>query len=115
MAVNEVKEAREKIDTLQEAVALLAKSIAGRETLTPRKSSRRNCRRHVVEESSDDESASSEEEEEEPTPSPKPKQTAKKAQRATKENTKAKAKADGGFDADGPYKPYLQFRRLHFR
>ena len=51
MAVNEVKEAREKIDTLQEAVALLAKSIAGRETLTPRKRGRRNRRRHVVEES----------------------------------------------------------------
>ena len=62
---------REKIDTLQEVVALLAKSIAGRETLTPRKRGRKNRHRHVAEESSDDKSASSEEEEEEPTPPPK--------------------------------------------
>ena len=68
MAVNEVKEVHEKIDTLQEAVALLAKTIAGRETLTPRKRGRRNRRRHVVEESSDEESSSSKEEKEEPTP-----------------------------------------------
>ena len=39
MDVNEVKEVREKIDTLQEAVALLAKTVAehvDREVLTPK-------------------------------------------------------------------------------
>ena len=75
---------REKIDTLQEAVALLAKTVAGREALTPRKRGRRNHRRRIVEESSDEESSSSEEEEEEPTPPPKPKRKAEKTQRATK-------------------------------
>ena len=84
MTVNEVKEVREKIDTLQEAVALLAKTIAGRERLTPRKRGRRKRRHHVVEESSDEESSSSEEEEEEPIPSPKLKQKDKKAQRSAK-------------------------------
>ena len=77
-AVNEVKEVREKIDTLQEAVALLAKTVAGREALTPRKRGRRSRRRQIVEESSDDEDLSSEEEDEEPTPPSKPKRKSKK-------------------------------------
>ena len=54
MAVSEVKEVREKIDTLQEAVTLLAKSIAGREALTPRTRGRKN-RRHIVSKESSDE------------------------------------------------------------
>ena len=37
MAVNEVKEVRDKIDTLHEAVALLARTVAGCEALTPNK------------------------------------------------------------------------------
>ena len=73
MAVNEVKDVREKIDTLQEVVALLAKTVAGRETLTPRKRGRRNRCRHIAKESSDRESSLSEEEKEEPTLPPKPK------------------------------------------
>ena len=36
-AVDEVKQVREKIDTLQEAVALLAKSMATRHPNTPKK------------------------------------------------------------------------------
>ena len=70
MAVNEVKEVREKVDTLQEAVALLAKTVAeraDRNILTPKKRNRSNRRRRVVEDSSEDESSSSEEEDE-PTP-----------------------------------------------
>ena len=92
MAVNEVKDVREKIDTLQEAVALLAKTIAGRETLTPRKRGRRNRHRHIVEESLDEESSSSEEEEEEPTSLPKSKQKAKKTQGLAREKAKSKAR-----------------------
>ena len=110
MAVNEVKYVREKIDTLQEAVGLLAKIIAGRETLTPRKRGRRNRCHHFVEESLDEESSSSEEEEEEPTPSPKPKRKAKKTQRLAKEKAKAKAKASDSFDVDGPYKAGMKFK-----
>ena len=45
MAVNEVKEVRERIDTLQEAVALLAETVAWREKPTPRKRRRRKRRR----------------------------------------------------------------------
>ena len=108
MAVNDVKNVREKIDTLQEAFALLAKTVAGRETLTSRKSGRMNRRRHIVEESTDEQSSSSEEEEEKPTPSPKPKQQTKKMQRSTRE--KAKAKASNSFDMDGPYKPDMKFK-----
>ena len=48
MAVNEVKEVREKIDTLQEAVALLAKTVAERNVLTPKKRNRSTRRRRVV-------------------------------------------------------------------
>ena len=59
LAVNEVKKVREKNDTLQEAVALLAKTMAGREALTPRKRGRRSRRRQTVGESSDNESSSS--------------------------------------------------------
>ena len=95
-----------KIDTLQEAVALPAKTIAGRETPTPRKHGRRNRCLHVVKESSDEESSSSEEEEEEPTPSTKPKRKAKKTQRSARD----KAKASISFDVDGPYKPGMQFK-----
>ena len=40
LAVNEVKEVREKIDTLQESIALLAKTVATREALTSRKRGR---------------------------------------------------------------------------
>ena len=76
---------------------LLAKAIAGRETLTQRKRGRRNHRRHGVEERSDEESSSSEEEEEEPTPSPKLKRKAKKAQRSAKEKAKAKANGERRF------------------
>ena len=89
---------------------LLAKSIAGRETLTPRKRGQKNRCRNVVDESSDDESASSGEEEEEPTPPPNIKRKAKKAQRATKEKSKVKAKADGGFDVDGQYNTGMKFK-----
>ena len=95
-----------KIDNLQEAVALPAKTIAGRETPTPRKHGRRNRCLHVVKESSDEESSSSEEEEEEPTPSTKPKRKAKKTQRSARD----KAKASISFDVDGPYKPGMQFK-----
>ena len=95
-----------KIDNLQEAVALPAKTIAGRETPTPRKHGRRNRCLHVVKESSDEESSSSEEEEEEPTPLPKFKQKSKKTQRSTKE----KVKASGSFDVDGPYNPGMKFK-----
>ena len=99
---------RKKIDTLQEVVVLLAKTVAGREALTPRKRERKNRRCRIVEESSDEEPLLSEEEEEEPTPPPKPKWKAKETQRATK--SKAKAKASGSFDVDGPYKPGMKFK-----
>ena len=91
---------------------LLAKTIAGRKTLTPRKRGRRNRHRHVVEESSDEESSSSEEEEEEPTPPSKPKRKAKKTQRSAREKAKAKAKAKASisFEGDGPYKPGMKFK-----
>ena len=42
MVVNEVKETPEKIDTLQEAVALLVKTVVGCKVLTPKKRGRRN-------------------------------------------------------------------------
>ena len=42
MVINEVKEAPEKVDTLQEAVALLAKTVVGCKVLTPKKRGRRN-------------------------------------------------------------------------
>ena len=109
LAINEVKEVRKKIDTLQDAVALLAKTVAGREALTPRKRGHRNRRRQIAKESSDEEESSSEEEDKEPTPPPKLKWKTKKKQRPTKTKAKAKTKADGSFDVDGPYKPGMKF------
>ena len=107
MAVNEVKEVREKIDTLHDAVALLAKTVAertDREVLTPRKRNRSARRRRVVEYSSDEESSSSEEEDEQ-TPPRRTKRTARRTQRIKKEKTKSKK----NFDIDGAYKPGMAF------
>ena len=111
MAVNEVKEMREKIDTLQEAVALLAKTVAeraDRNILTPKKRNCSNRRRRSVEDSSEDESSLSEEEDE-PTPPRRPKRTAKRTHRVKKEKTKTKKKASVTFDIDGDYKPGMEF------
>ena len=55
MDVNKVKQVREKIDTLQETVALLAKSMAARQPNTPKKRRRKVSRHQVVEDSSDEE------------------------------------------------------------
>ena len=108
LAVNEVKEVREKIDTIQEAVALLAKTVTGRKVLTPRKLGRRSRRRQVVEESSDEEESSTEEEDEELTPPPKRK--TKKKQLPAKAKAKGKVMAGASsFDVDGPYKPGMKF------
>ena len=85
-------------------MALLAKTVAERNSLTPRKRDRKNRRRRVVEESSDEESSLSEEEE-----APSPPRKPKRSQRASKEKAMAKTKARGGFDVDDPYRPGMKF------
>ena len=105
MAVNEVRQVREKIDTLQEAMAILAKMIAMRQTNTPEKRSRKASRRQVVEDSSEEESSSSEEEEEEPTPPPKPRKPKKKKKQSQQKATGRSST----FKIDGTYKPGMKW------
>ena len=109
MAVNEVKAVRDKMDTLQEAVALLAESVAGREVLTSQKRGRKNRRRRVAAKSSDEEDSSSSEEEDEPTPPPK-KRKKKKKQQTKKATVKKETKSRGlSYDVDKPYKRGMKY------
>ena len=105
MAASEVSEVKEQLDTLQSAVALLAKSMSQRGTVSPKRS-RKGRRRYVSEESSDEESSSSEEEE---TPPPKPKKKQKRKKKATGGTAGRAAGRQLAFKIDGPYKPKMKW------
>ena len=103
MAVGEVSDVREQLDTLQSAVALLAKSMTQRGAVSPKKRARKSRRRYVSEDSSDDESSSSEEDE--PTPPPK----ARKVKKRKKKATSGASARNLTFKIDGPYKPNMKW------
>ena len=100
MAASEVSDVKEQLDTLQSAVALLAKAMSQRGAVSPKRS-RKGRRRYVAEDSSDEESSSSEEEE---TPPPKPKKVKRK-----KKATHRAASRQLTFKIDGPYKPKMKW------
>ena len=104
MAASEVSDVKEQLDTLQSAVALLAKAMSQRGAVSPKRS-RKGRRRYVAEDSSDEESSSSGEEE---TPPPKPKKV-KRKKKATHGAAGRATSRQLTFKIDGPYKPKMKW------